>query len=102
MFLFLRMNQFKKQRLEIEVMKNWDKFYNRHGCNFFKDRHWTLTEFRQICPEINWDVRYFVIFFNKTGVTICHYTIQLNTIRTYTAENSGMVYFTYIIQFAYI
>uniref|UniRef100_A0A915K1P2 Methyltransferase-like protein n=1 Tax=Romanomermis culicivorax TaxID=13658 RepID=A0A915K1P2_ROMCU len=45
---------FKRELLEREARKNWDKFYKRNTCNFFKDRHWIKDEFVQLCPELDW------------------------------------------------
>jgi hypothetical protein len=50
-------NAFKKEKLEVEAMKNWDKFYLRNETRFFKDRHWTKDEFKELCPDLNWQVR---------------------------------------------
>ena len=36
---------FKHTKLQKEAGRNWDRFYNRHGVKFFKDRHWTKREF---------------------------------------------------------
>ncbi|XP_013415407.1 methyltransferase-like protein 6 [Lingula anatina] len=41
-------NDFKQMTLEKEAQKNWDKFYKRNSTKFFKDRHWTSREFREL------------------------------------------------------
>uniref|UniRef100_A0A914CC79 tRNA N(3)-methylcytidine methyltransferase n=1 Tax=Acrobeloides nanus TaxID=290746 RepID=A0A914CC79_9BILA len=46
-------SDFKKDKLQKEARKNWDKFYNRNRDNFFKDRHWTQKEFTDICSSLN-------------------------------------------------
>lgn len=52
---------FKREKLEAESMKNWDKFYLRNENRFFKDRHWTKDEFRELCDDIDWEVWYGLI-----------------------------------------
>ncbi|MFH4974634.1 hypothetical protein AB6A40_001343 [Gnathostoma spinigerum] len=44
---------FKRSKLEMEAMKNWDKFYRRNSANFFKDRHWSRHELLELCPDIS-------------------------------------------------
>uniref|UniRef100_A0A2K5EQ32 tRNA N(3)-cytidine methyltransferase n=1 Tax=Aotus nancymaae TaxID=37293 RepID=A0A2K5EQ32_AOTNA len=46
-------SDFKQQKLEQEAQKNWDIFYKRNSTNFFKDRHWTTREFKELrsCRE---------------------------------------------------
>ncbi|EDV27276.1 uncharacterized protein TRIADDRAFT_22960 [Trichoplax adhaerens] len=44
---------FKRQKLEKEAKKNWDLFYKRNTTKFFKDRHWTTREFKELCSEDN-------------------------------------------------
>ncbi|XP_076986200.1 tRNA N(3)-cytidine methyltransferase METTL6 isoform X1 [Tamandua tetradactyla] len=48
-------SDFKQQKLEKEAQKNWDLFYKRNSTNFFKDRHWTSREFKELrsCREFN-------------------------------------------------
>ncbi|XP_039693029.1 tRNA N(3)-cytidine methyltransferase METTL6 isoform X2 [Pteropus medius] len=48
-------SDFKQQKLEKEAQKNWDLFYKRNSTNFFKDRHWTTREFKELrsCREQN-------------------------------------------------
>lgn len=40
--------EFKQTKLEKEAEKNWDLFYKRNTTKFFKDRHWTTKEFREL------------------------------------------------------
>uniref|UniRef100_A0A8D0H2S3 tRNA N(3)-cytidine methyltransferase n=1 Tax=Sphenodon punctatus TaxID=8508 RepID=A0A8D0H2S3_SPHPU len=46
-------SDFKQLKLEKEAQKNWDLFYKRNSTNFFKDRHWTTREFKDLkaCRE---------------------------------------------------
>lgn len=48
-------SDFKQIKLEKEAQKNWDLFYKRNTTNFFKDRHWTTTEFEELkaCREVS-------------------------------------------------
>ncbi|VDO03860.1 unnamed protein product [Rodentolepis nana] len=39
---------FEHNKLQKEAGRNWDRFYNRHGDKFFKDRHWTQREFKDL------------------------------------------------------
>ena len=41
-------SDFKQKKLEKEAQKNWDLFYKRNATNFFKDRHWTTAEFKEL------------------------------------------------------
>lgn len=41
-------SDFKQNKLEKEAQKNWDLFYKRNATNFFKDRHWTTAEFKEL------------------------------------------------------
>ena len=43
--------EFKAKKLEAEAQKNWDLFYKRNETNFFKDRHWTTREFRELVED---------------------------------------------------
>ena len=42
---------FKQQKLEEEAQRNWDLFYKRNTTKFFKDRHWTTHEFKELCDK---------------------------------------------------
>uniref|UniRef100_A0A8R1IQE0 Uncharacterized protein n=1 Tax=Caenorhabditis japonica TaxID=281687 RepID=A0A8R1IQE0_CAEJA len=48
---------FKRNKLEIEARKNWDKFYHRNRENFFKDRHWSAEDLKIICPDIDFELK---------------------------------------------
>ena len=48
-------SDFKQNKLEREAQKNWDLFYKRNTTNFFKDRHWTTAEFKELLFD-NWEV----------------------------------------------
>nr|CAH8857502.1 unnamed protein product [Trichobilharzia regenti] len=39
---------FERTKLLSQAGKNWDRFYNRNGVRFFKDRHWTTREFVEL------------------------------------------------------
>ena len=41
-------SSFKQLKLEQEAAKNWDKFYKRNETRFYKDRHWTTREFKEL------------------------------------------------------
>lgn len=41
-------SDFKLMKLEKDAQKNWDLFYKRNSTNFFKDRHWTSREFKEL------------------------------------------------------
>ena len=43
--------EFKKNKIIEESKKNWNLFYKRNKCNFFKDRHWTLREFNELAEN---------------------------------------------------
>ena len=50
-------SKFKQNKLEKEAPKNWDLFYKRNATNFFKDRHWTTAEFKELlCESRNGEV----------------------------------------------
>ncbi|CDW58189.1 Methyltransf 23 domain containing protein [Trichuris trichiura] len=38
-------SEFRKQKLEHNAQKNWDRFYLRNSTAFFKNRHWPRNEF---------------------------------------------------------
>ena len=42
-------SDFKQLKFEHEARKNWDLFYKRNTTKFFKDRHWTKREFKDLC-----------------------------------------------------
>lgn len=42
---------FQAKKLEEHAQKYWDQFYNRNKTNFFKDRHWTTREFKELLGE---------------------------------------------------
>lgn len=39
---------FQANKVNTESKKHWDLFYKRNDTRFFKDRHWTLREFKEI------------------------------------------------------
>lgn len=39
---------YQANKVNIESKKHWDLFYKRNDTRFFKDRHWTLREFKEI------------------------------------------------------
>ncbi|KAL5104634.1 tRNA N 3 methylcytidine methyltransferase METTL6 [Taenia crassiceps] len=39
---------FEHKKLQEDAGRNWDRFYNRHGTRFFKNRHWTKREFQEL------------------------------------------------------
>ncbi|EEZ98968.1 tRNA N(3)-methylcytidine methyltransferase METTL6 [Tribolium castaneum] len=41
-------SDFKASQLEKDARKHWDLFYKRNEARFFKDRHWTTREFREL------------------------------------------------------
>lgn len=42
-------SSFRANKFEKESKKHWDIFYKRNETRFFKDRHWTIREFTEIC-----------------------------------------------------
>lgn len=42
---------FQREKLEREAKKNWDLFYKRNKDHFFKDRHWTQREFKELLTD---------------------------------------------------
>jgi len=42
-------SSFRANKFEKESKKHWDIFYKRNETRFFKDRHWTIREFAEIC-----------------------------------------------------
>ena len=41
-------SEYKQHKLKIETKKSWDLFYKRNKTNFYKDRHWTTREFKEL------------------------------------------------------
>jgi len=41
-------SEFRAIQLERNAKKHWDLFYKRNDTRFFKDRHWTTREFREL------------------------------------------------------
>lgn len=41
-------SKFKAEQLERDSKKFWDLFYKRNEDRFFKDRHWTTREFKEL------------------------------------------------------
>jgi len=44
-------DEFRARKFEREAKKHWDLFYKRNEDRFFKDRHWTTREFKDLIPE---------------------------------------------------
>ncbi|GAN07729.1 methyltransferase-like protein 6 isoform X1 [Mucor ambiguus] len=42
---------FWKSKYKKEAARNWDLFYKRNTTKFFKDRHWTDREFRELADQ---------------------------------------------------
>lgn len=40
--------KFQAEQLEKNAKKHWDIFYKRNEGRFFKDRHWTTREFKEL------------------------------------------------------
>lgn len=56
-------SDFKQNKLEKEVQKNWDLFYKRNIIKFFKDRYWIKREFDEFClVEVEVDVNIITVF----------------------------------------
>lgn len=43
--------EYKAKTLEQNARKYWDLFYKRNETRFFKDRHWTITEFKELLED---------------------------------------------------
>ncbi|KAL7735528.1 hypothetical protein ACLKA6_010559 [Drosophila palustris] len=43
--------EFKANKLEIDAQRHWDLFYKRNETRFFKDRHWTTREFKELLTD---------------------------------------------------
>jgi len=41
-------SDFMAKKLDKEAKKHWDLFYKRNETRFFKDRHWTTREFKEL------------------------------------------------------
>ncbi|KDR23519.1 methyltransferase-like protein 6 [Zootermopsis nevadensis] len=39
------------EKLELHAKRYWDLFYKRNERRFFKDRHWTAREFKELCND---------------------------------------------------
>jgi methyltransferase-like protein 6 len=39
------------EKLELYAKRYWDLFYKRNERRFFKDRHWTVREFKELCND---------------------------------------------------
>ena len=50
-------SEFKQMKLEQEAAKNWDKFYKRNETRFYKDRHWTTREFKELTGSVQHGTR---------------------------------------------
>uniref|UniRef100_A0A0L8I9U7 Methyltransferase-like protein n=1 Tax=Octopus bimaculoides TaxID=37653 RepID=A0A0L8I9U7_OCTBM len=48
-------SEFKQNKFERDACKNWDLFYKRNTTKFFKDRHWTTREFKDLLNESDSD-----------------------------------------------
>uniref|UniRef100_A0A1B0BW20 tRNA N(3)-methylcytidine methyltransferase n=1 Tax=Glossina palpalis gambiensis TaxID=67801 RepID=A0A1B0BW20_9MUSC len=46
-------SDFQARKLEAEAQKHWDLFYKRNETRFFKDRHWTTREFKELLAVDN-------------------------------------------------
>jgi methyltransferase-like protein 6 len=42
-------SEYQAAKLELNAKKYWDLFYKRNETKFFKDRHWTAREFKELC-----------------------------------------------------
>lgn len=41
-------SHFKQEKLEQDAKRHWDIFYKRNSTKFFRDRHWTTREFKEL------------------------------------------------------
>lgn len=46
-------SEYKSILLERDARKYWDLFYKRNETRFFKDRHWTTREFKELLDDIS-------------------------------------------------
>lgn len=42
-------SEYQATKLEMNAKRYWDLFYKRNETKFFKDRHWTTREFKELC-----------------------------------------------------
>lgn len=42
-------SKYQAAKLEQNAKRYWDLFYKRNETKFFKDRHWTTREFKELC-----------------------------------------------------
>lgn len=45
------LSDFQRDKLNKDAKKNWDLFYKRNGDRFFKNRHWTRHEFKELFED---------------------------------------------------
>jgi len=58
----------KARQLEEEAHVNWNKFYQTHQRDFFKDRHWISREFSELSPMKRDQDKSFLVFEIGCGV----------------------------------